>query len=71
MQAYVEAMPDEDDTSKKALDAIRELIKDETQSGAEDVKPDPQMGAKATEAAKTKSEIDEIAEMMNKLRKEH
>ncbi len=71
VQAYVEAMPDEDDTSKKALDAIRELIMDETQSGADEVKPAPQLGAKATQAAKTKSEIDEIAEMMNKLRKEH
>ena len=66
VKPYIEAMPEPPkDDSKKALDAIRALIRDNMESGADEVKPAPAVNPQQEQKQEEKNDIDTIVNLVN------
>ena len=66
IKPFVDSLPEPPkDGSKKALDAIRALIRDNMESGADEVKPAPAVNPQQEQKQEEKNDIDTIVNLVN------
>lgn len=66
IQPFVDSMPEPPkQDATKALDAIRALIRDNMESGADDVKPAPAVNPQQEQKQEEKNDIDTIVNLVN------